>query len=143
MHHAQVILSSAIDLMLDQEKTFDRVHPTYLTQVVLHFDIFSAVFHSLTGLFFDMTLRLNINGFLSSDALNGRGLRQGDPISLVLFNLAFEPLLRRILQDTHVNSFAFPLSLRYLSQMILTSISQAHSLCGRCSSPLVRSVRHA
>lgn len=66
--------------------------------------------HNLTGLFFDMTLRLNINGFLSSDVLKGRGLRQGDTISPVLFNLAFEPLLRRILQDTHFNCFAFPLS---------------------------------
>lgn len=70
--------------------------------------------HSLTDLFFDTTLRLNINGFLSPGVLKRRGLRQGDPISSVLLNLAFEPLLRRILQDTHFNNFAFlrsPLSL--------------------------------
>ncbi|KAG0994687.1 hypothetical protein G6F26_004478 [Rhizopus arrhizus] len=48
------------------------------------------------------------NEFLSSPVLQYRGLRQGDPISPVFFNLAFKPLLRRILSDPHFSGFQLP-----------------------------------
>ncbi|GAN11765.1 hypothetical protein MAM1_0907d11353, partial [Mucor ambiguus] len=48
---------------------------------------------------------INVNGFLSSPVAQRRGLKQGDPISPVLFNLAFEPLLRRILADSALTGY--------------------------------------
>ncbi|KAG1533569.1 hypothetical protein G6F51_012544 [Rhizopus arrhizus] len=62
------------------------------------------------SLFFGTSLRLNINGFLSDPVSQLRGLRQGDPISPILFNLAFEPWLRKILLDTSFKGFSLPLS---------------------------------
>jgi hypothetical protein len=69
----------------------------YLEQALLRFGFPSILVNSLLVLFFGISLRLNVNDFLSDPVPQLRGLRQGDPISLVLFNLAFEPLLQILL----------------------------------------------
>ncbi|CEP13555.1 hypothetical protein [Parasitella parasitica] len=51
---------------------------------------------------------INVNGFLPARVAQHRGLKQGYPISPILFNLAFEPLLRRILSDSVLPGFALP-----------------------------------
>ena len=99
MDYAQQSRDPTIGLLLDQEKAYDRVHPDYLRQVLLRFKFPPTIVQSICTLFFTTHLRINVNGHLSKPVLQRRGLRQGDPISPVLFNLAFEPLLRRLLQD--------------------------------------------
>ncbi|CEP09058.1 hypothetical protein, partial, partial [Parasitella parasitica] len=59
-------------------------------------------------LFFDTHLVVNVNGFLSPRVPQLPGLKQGDPISPILFNLAFEPLLRKMLQDPHLSGYQLP-----------------------------------
>jgi hypothetical protein len=108
--HAQDTRSSAIGLLLDQEKAYDRVHPDYLTQVLTRFGFPSTIVHSLSTLFFGTTLRLNVNGFLSSGVPQKRSLRQGDPFSPMLLNLAFEPLLLSLLHDQSIHGIVLPRS---------------------------------
>ncbi|KAG1076496.1 hypothetical protein G6F42_025496 [Rhizopus arrhizus] len=108
MDFAKSTNSKALGLLLDQEKAYDRVHPDYLQQVLTHFGFPPSFVQSVLGLFFGTQLRLNINGFLSSPVHQRRGLRQGDPLSPILFNLAFEPLLRKILNDPLYNGFSIP-----------------------------------
>ena len=69
-----------------------------------------TIVHSLATLFFTTELRLNINGFLSLPVRQRRGLRQGDPISPILFNLAFEPLLQSLLRDSSFPGLVLPCS---------------------------------
>ncbi|KAG1047862.1 hypothetical protein G6F43_009715 [Rhizopus delemar] len=107
MNHARNAHSQASGLMLNQEKAYDRAHPEYL-QKVLCFGFPPVVVHSFSNLFFGTQLRLNANGFLSSSAPKLRGLRQGDPISSVLFHLAFELLLQRIIHDPAFCGFVLP-----------------------------------
>jgi hypothetical protein len=90
---AKLVQSSAFGLMLDQEKAYDRVHPLYLRATLLRFGFPIATVDCIVGLFFNTHISFNINGFISQPIHQHRGLRQGDPLSPLLFNLAFEPLL--------------------------------------------------
>jgi hypothetical protein len=85
-----------IALLLDQEKAYDRVHPTYLCACLFRFGFPTQFVDCITSLFFNTSLCVKVNGFLSTAFAQERGLRQGDPLSSFLFNLALEPLLRAI-----------------------------------------------
>ncbi|KAG1328634.1 hypothetical protein G6F62_008060 [Rhizopus arrhizus] len=97
-----------IALLLDQEKAYDRVHPDYLRQCLIHYGFPTQLINCVTSLFFQTSLCVNVNGFISAPFLQGRGLRQGDPLSPLLFNLALEPLLRSIWASPQIGGFHFP-----------------------------------
>ena len=105
MEQAQWTQSSEIGLLLDQEKAYDRVHPNYLAKTLEHFGFPESLRKAILNLFFGTNIRINVNGFLTSPVPQKRGLRQGDPLSPVLFNLAFEPFLQRILTDDRFSGF--------------------------------------
>ncbi|KAG2233294.1 hypothetical protein INT48_001606 [Thamnidium elegans] len=96
--------SDAVAVLLDQEKAYDRVHPDYLRLVFRHLGFSDKMNNMIQKLFFDTSISISINGFLSAPVPQGRGLRQGDPLSPLLFNLAFEPLLRTILASNSLAS---------------------------------------
>lgn len=96
MDIAQRFKLPGIALLLDQEKAYDRVHPKYLQACLEHFGFPSSLIHCIQTLFFGTSLCINVNGFLSTPIAQARGLRQGDRLSPLLFNLAIEPLLRSI-----------------------------------------------
>lgn len=94
-------------LLLDQEKAYDRVHPDYLKAVLQRFGFGSLVTESIIQLFFNTRLSINVSGYLSKPFEQQRGLRQGDPLSPLLFNLALEPLLRSLLASPSIHGFSF------------------------------------
>ncbi|CEP08995.1 hypothetical protein, partial, partial [Parasitella parasitica] len=54
-------------------------------------------------------IHVNINGHISSEFIpQHRGIRQGDPISPLLFNIAFDPFLRSIQQNSAFKGFNLP-----------------------------------
>ncbi|KAG2194762.1 hypothetical protein INT47_012064 [Mucor saturninus] len=99
MANARIITpgSPQVAVLLDQEKAYDRVHPDYLRKVLLRFGFPLTLVDCLGTLFFSTEISISINGWLGMPIPQSRGLRLGDPLSPLLFNLAFEPLLRSIL----------------------------------------------
>jgi len=108
MDHRKVVDSNGIGVLLDQEKAYDRVHPAYLAAVLRAFGFSAHFTRLLTDLFFSTRVHLNINGFIALPFQQRRGLRQGDPLSPLLFYLAFEPLLQTLLTDARLQGCTLP-----------------------------------
>ena len=53
----------------------------------------------------DNRIRINLNGHVSSEVAKLRGLKQGDPLSPILYNLAFEPFLLSIINDRQFQGY--------------------------------------
>jgi hypothetical protein len=71
-----------------------------LKAVLIRFGFPSTMVDCLYNLMAKDIIKININGFFTEEVLKLRGLKQGDRISPILYNLAFEPFLRSILNDT-------------------------------------------
>lgn len=94
--------NESIGILLDQEKAYDRIHPLYLKKVMERFNFPAQFNDTIQDLFFQTKIHLSINGWIASPIMQQRGLRQGDPISPLLFNIAFEPLLRLLLNEKNI-----------------------------------------
>ena len=93
---------------LDQEKAYDKIRHDYLwkTMETLNLpEIFTSTVKTLYGSAFT---QVAINGVLSSPFKVTRGVRQGDPLSCLLFDLAIEPLACKMRNDEHLEGLSIP-----------------------------------
>jgi len=83
-------------VLLDQAKAYDRIHRKFLLSTLRHMNFPDTFIKSISSLFFTTQVHLNINGYIAPPFTQARGLRQGDPLSPLLFNLAFEVFLAAV-----------------------------------------------
>ena len=79
-------------IALDQEKAYDRINHDYLWRVMGHAGFPEKFINTIKTLYSDAESVVILNGEISSAFRITRGVRQGDPMSCLLFNLAIEPL---------------------------------------------------
>ena len=84
--------SPAVLAFLDFEKAFDRVSWSYRDAVLRKMGFPEPILHSIHALYHSASCALNVNGKLSRTIHQGRGVRQGCPLSPFLFALFVEPL---------------------------------------------------
>ena len=77
---------------LDQEKAYDRINHRYLWEVLDHMGLPEHFIRTVKHLYTDAKSVVIVNGETSEAFTVIRGVRQGDPMSCLLFNLAIEPL---------------------------------------------------
>ncbi|KAG1447516.1 hypothetical protein G6F46_011395 [Rhizopus delemar] len=94
-----------LGLLLDQEKAYDRVLPEYLLEVLRMMKFPESIIHCIHQWFFNNSVPINVNGFFTDTVNQERGLRQGNPLSSLLFNIALEPLLLSIQQDQQYQGY--------------------------------------
>ncbi|CDO76071.1 hypothetical protein BN946_scf184814.g4 [Trametes cinnabarina] len=79
-------------LALDQEKAYDKIAHDYLWRVLAKLGMPDSFTNIVKSLYANAETEVMINGVLSAPYKVTRGVRQGDPLSCLLFNLAIEPL---------------------------------------------------
>ena len=89
-------------ISLDQEKAFDRVNRGFLQRVLERFN-FGPHFRKWVGIVYaDITSSVINNGWLSSSFSLERGVRQGCPLSPLLYCLVVETLGQAIRKDLSI-----------------------------------------
>ncbi|KAJ8454091.1 hypothetical protein ONZ51_g13231 [Trametes cubensis] len=77
---------------LDQEKAYDRIDHTYLWSALEHINFPRTFINTVKNLYERAVSCVIINGVKSNTFRIVRGVRQGDPMSCLLFDFAIEPL---------------------------------------------------
>lgn len=81
---------------IDQEKAFDRVSHFYLFKTLEAFGVGQSFISWIQMLYKDASVMLKVGGGLSRPVAVLRGIRQGCPLSGMLYSLAIEPLLCKL-----------------------------------------------
>ena len=93
-------------ISLDQQKAFDRVEHQYLWSTLASFGFSSGFIAMVKTMYCNIESVLKVNGGLSAPFKVKRGVRQGCPMSGMLYAIAIEPLLHKLRTD--LRGFSVP-----------------------------------
>lgn len=79
---------------VDFAGAFNNVVHSYMWEVLRRYGLSEALIELLQSLYDGATTRVRLNGQLGAAILLGRGVRQGCPLSMLLFCIVISPLLR-------------------------------------------------
>ena len=94
--YAKLTATNGAIVALDQEKAYDKLTHPYLWSVLKKFAFPEKMINMIKALYRDAPTSVIINGVVSDPFLVTRGVRQGDPMSCILFDLGIEPLAANI-----------------------------------------------
>ena len=100
-------LSTAF-VSLDQQKAFDKVDWQYLQQILNSFHFGPNFCKWIQILYSNITSCIICNGHISEPFGLSRGVRQGCPLSPILYILAIEPLAAAIRADKRIRGLKLP-----------------------------------
>ncbi|CCF47973.1 related to Retrovirus-related POL polyprotein [Ustilago hordei] len=83
-------------LFIDQEKAYDHVDHNFFWHLLKKVGLPRPIRRAIRALYADIKLKVMVNGFTSSAFPVMSGVRQGDPLSCVLYVLFLEPLIRKL-----------------------------------------------
>ena len=92
-------------IFLDQEKAFDRVNHDFLFKTLRAFGIGEGFVDWIRKVYGNATSVLNVNGFLSKQIPLNRGVRQGCPLSALLYVMVIEVLAIQLRLNPNIVGF--------------------------------------
>ena len=117
-------------IFLDQEKAFDRVNHDFLFKTMKAFGIGDDFIHWVRLIYSNASTRLKINGFLTNNIPLTRGVRQGCPLSPLLYVLIIEILALQIRKNPDIVGFRVGsekiVSAHYADDAVITIIQNRY-----------------
>nr|GAT50733.1 predicted protein [Mycena chlorophos] len=92
IEYSEEELQNGVVVALDQEKAYDRISHRYLWRTLEKSGIPPEFIQTVKYLYEGAQTKVIVNGEVSSAFNITRGVRQGDPLSCLLFNIGIEPL---------------------------------------------------
>jgi hypothetical protein len=91
---------NGVIVALDQEKAYDKIEHDYLWRALASYGILDEFINTIKALYSDVYTYVILNGETSTHPFRvTTGVRQGDPLSCLLFDLAIEPLAESLRQS--------------------------------------------
>jgi hypothetical protein len=92
---------------LDQEKAYDKVKHDFLWASLEKMNIPEIIIRTVKALYANAETAVILNGVVGKKFKITRGVRQGDPLSCLLFNIAIESLAE-MLRKSRIHGLHFP-----------------------------------
>src|SRR5260370_23298688 len=108
INYADITETNSTIIALDQEKAYNKICHDYLWETLEKFGLPNTSINTVKELYKHTHTQIAINGILSHPYKVTRGVRQGDPLSCILFNLAIEPLACKIRNDENIKGYNIP-----------------------------------
>lgn len=102
IHHSNSTGMPSLLLSLDAEMAFDRVNWTYLSMVFHKFGFERCILQAILALYTNTT-QIYTSNLLSTPFQITNGMRQGCPLSPLVFNLVMEPLAEHIRSNAKIS----------------------------------------
>ena len=111
-------------IFLDQEKAFDRVDHEFLFRTMEAFGFGETFIGWIKTLYSNASTRIKVNGFLTKNIPLRRGIRQGCPLSALLYVIVIEVLALQLRANPNLVGFEIEgekiISLHYADDAIIT-----------------------
>jgi hypothetical protein len=105
--YAEYKEENGLIVALDQEKAYDKIRHDYLWEILEKYGIPDHFVRIIMSLYSKADTVVVINGVISSPFRVNRGVRQEDPLSCLLFDLAIEPLATMI-RNSNLAGYTIP-----------------------------------
>ena len=115
VEYAESSNCSVAILSLDQEKAFDRVEWSFMRATLLKMGFGASFVHWVDLFYCDVQSSVNVNGYVSPFFSLSRGVRQGCPLSPLLYVLVAEVLACNIRANPCITGLSLPGSSQPLS----------------------------
>lgn len=106
--YAEAMGEDGAIVTLDQEKAYDKIKHDYLWATLEKFNLPPTFIKTIKALYQNAHTQVAINGILSQPYQVTRGVRQGNPLSCALFDIAIEPLACRLRNNPNLKGISIP-----------------------------------
>jgi hypothetical protein len=90
-------------LKLDYEKAFDKVSPDFILNLLAKRGFSAKTISWIKAVTHGGSVGVKLNNIIGDFFLTSKGLRQGDPLSPLLFNLTVDVLTRVLIKAANAN----------------------------------------